>query len=109
MIKRALSVILVLTVFFGGYALIPKKYNLLPVNDAICATNYGGVYQARVTFTYTRIYTGTDQYGNLVTLTAQKTYLKGRNYSVTSSGYDSTNPFINLKSYLSSNFSRLYH
>ena len=47
MTKRILSVILVLTVFFGGYALIPKKYNLLPVNEALCATNYGGVYKAK--------------------------------------------------------------
>lgn len=109
MIKRALSVILVLTVFFGGYALIPKKYNLLPVNDAICATNYGGVYQAKKTFKLSYTYTYRDRYNNIVTVYATKTYQKGKNYTVTSDGKDSNNPYINLKPFLSSNFYLMYH
>ena len=109
MTKRILSVILVLTVFFGGYALIPKKYNPLPVNDAFCATNYGGVYQAKRDWTYSRTYKGTDQYGNQYTIYVSKKYKKGQNYTVTSSGKDSNNPLIDLSSYLSSNFYLMYH
>lgn len=40
MTKRILSVVLVLAVFFGGYAILPKKFNPIPVNDVYAATTF---------------------------------------------------------------------
>ena len=110
MTKRILSVVLVLVVFFGGYAAIPKKYNLLPVNDVFCATNYGGVYQAKKTFTAeTVIATVKGKDGKTYNIVAEKTYYKNQYYTVTDKGYDSQDNLINLKPYLSKNFYRIYH
>lgn len=96
MTKKILSVILVLVVFFGGYAVLPKKYNPLPVNDAFCATNYGGVYRVNRTFTicYTVIYRNMNG-PYIVRLT--KTYKRGQIITLTTKGYDSNNTRINLK------------
>ena len=52
MAKRVLSVILVLTVFFGGYAIIPKKANILPANEVYAVEYYRpGAYKVTCTFT----------------------------------------------------------
>ena len=107
MTKRILSVILVLTVFFGGYALIPKKYNLLPVNEALCATHYGGVYKAKRTFTVTQYTTKYYPNGEIIRKKVTKKYREGSYYTVTRDGYDSVDG-INLSGYLSSNFYLMY-
>ncbi len=46
MAKRILSVILVLVVFFGGYAVLPKKYNPLPTEN-VCAAGVAGAYRIK--------------------------------------------------------------
>lgn len=100
MMKRVLSVIMVLTVFFGGYAVLPKKYNPLPVNDAYCATkNYGGLYYVNKTFT--EYYTGTViTKGGIPMMTKlPKVYKAGSYVSLTPGGYDSSNTKIDLRSY----------
>lgn len=55
MTKRILSVILVLVVFFGGYAALPKKYNLLPTTDVSAAGVRPGAYKVMGTITLTKI------------------------------------------------------
>ena len=108
MTKKILSVFLVLVVFFGGYAVLPKKYNPLPVNDAFCATNYGGVYRADKTFKVVYISSVfVDKYGNKKITKLTKTYYKNRYYTITSNGYDSTNTKICLKNLLY-NFTFVY-
>lgn len=105
MTKRILSVVLVLVVFFGGYSVIPKKYNLLPVNDAYCAKNYGGLYYVNKTFVgdYGGSFSIKD---GIPTITLKgKEYKKGTYVSVTTSGYDSTNTKINLKPFIGNQLS----
>ncbi len=109
MTKRILSVILVLTVFFGGYALIPKKYNLLPVNDAYCATNYGGVYRAKRDFkvcyrTVTIYYSD----GTKVIVKYYKNYSKNQTITLTNAGKDSTDTRVSLVNNMSDLY-LLYH
>lgn len=55
MTKRILSVILVLTVFFGGYALLPKKYNPLPTTNVCAAGVRAGAYKVKAKFTCTKL------------------------------------------------------
>lgn len=101
MMKRVLSVIMVLTVFFGGYAVLPKKYNPLPVNDAYCATkNYGGLYYVNKTFT--AYYTDTViTNGGIPMMTKKSKKYKGGCYvSLTTSGFDGSNTKIDLRSYI---------
>lgn len=56
MAKRILSVILVLVVFFGGYAVLPKKYNPLPSED-VCAAGIAGSYRIKKYGTVYAMYT----------------------------------------------------
>lgn len=99
MMKRLLSVILVLVVFFGGYAVLPKNYNPLPVNDAYCATkNYAGLYYVNETFT--AYYTEHLFFSWFpITYTKTKVYSAGRYISLTPNGYDSTDARFDLSSY----------
>ena len=106
MTKRILSVILVLTVFFGGYTLIPKKYNLLPVNDAICATNYGGVYKVRKTFKVTPVYLTTSKFkfvGDPITFKA------GQIINLTRDGKLSTNKYVDMSKYVNGTYMYLMY
>ncbi len=54
MSKRILSVILVLVVFFGGYALLPKSINPLPTADVSAAGVRPGAYKVMGTMTLTK-------------------------------------------------------
>ncbi len=100
MTKRILSAIMVLIVFFGGYAILPKKYNPLPVDDAYCATkNYGGLYYVNKTFTVW--YTDTILTINKIPMMTKKSkvFKAGTYISLRTDGYDSTNPRIDLRGY----------
>lgn len=99
MMKRVLSVIIVLIVFFSGYAALPKKYNPLPTNDAFCATNYGGLYYVNKTFTAYYTDTYYDRQGISHPVIKTKTYKAGKYVSLTTSGKDSTNTKIDLRQY----------
>ena len=105
MTKRILSVIMVVTLFFAGYSILPKSINPLPVNDAVCASKYGGVYKAKKTFTAT-------YYVTYVKTGLQskrtKTYYKDNYYTLDDCGYDSTCPMCDLKWYID-NFYRVYY
>ena len=105
MTKRILSVVLVLVVFLGGYSVLPKKYNVLPVNDAYCATNYGGLYYVNKKFTVEYDSTFSIKDGIPTITVKTKTYKAGTYVSVTTKGYDSTNSKINLKPYMGSKLS----
>ena len=99
---------MVLIVFFAGYSVLPKKYNPLPMADAICATNYGGVYRPKETFEFVYKITYTNKNGVKTTTYYSKVYYKNKTYTVTDWGYDSNNKSICLVNVLSSKFYRLY-
>lgn len=46
MIKKLLSVVMVLVVFVGGYAALPKEFNPLPAEDVSAATMMKGNFPA---------------------------------------------------------------
>ena len=106
MTKRILSVVLVLVVFFGGYSVLPKKFNLMPVNDAYCATkNYGGLYYVNKGFTINKTVHYKDRWGIPVIDIIHKEYKAGTYISLTNSGYDSNKTQLDLKPYIGKNIS----
>ncbi|MBO7426826.1 MAG: hypothetical protein J6U23_14230 [Clostridiales bacterium] len=94
MIKRLLSIILVLTVFLGGYSLLPKKYNPLPVNDVSAATTFRpGYYLCIKTFVSVTLNT-TDTPSTARTpikVISAKAYNIGELVYIDNRGYDGKN------------------
>lgn len=94
MTKRILSVVLVLAVFFGGYAILPKKFNPILINDVNAATTFkSGYYMCKrgcdiVTYnTAFEACTGTTP----LTVISRKTYNVGEVVYLNKSGCDGAN------------------
>jgi len=88
MTKRILSVIMVLIVFFGGYAALPKKYNPLPTTDVSAATFASGAYKVLAPFTAEKIDWQQElSSGYTITSYVTKRYKCGDVISVKSNGY----------------------
>ncbi|MBO7448747.1 MAG: hypothetical protein J6U54_00115 [Clostridiales bacterium] len=107
MAKRILSVILVLVVFFGGYSIVPKKYNLLPVNDAFCASHYGGVYRVRKDIKISA--SEMASLGYILIGGSSYTIRAGKTITLTRDGILSTSPKISLKKYVDNGYMYLLY
>ena len=107
MTKRILSVILVVVLFFGAYSLVPKKYNLLPVNDAYCANHYGGVYRVKKDIKIS----AKEMADNGYILIGGSEYVirAGKTLTLTREGKLSTYPNISLKKYVDNGYMYLMY
>ncbi len=94
MTKRILSVVLVLAVFFGGYTILPKKFNPIPVNDVNAATIFQpGYYMCKKTCVTVTLNT-TNQACSANTpvyVVSSKAYNVGELVYINRSGYDGKN------------------
>ena len=88
MTKRILSVVLVLVVFFGGYAVLPKKYNPLPTESVYAASYASGGYKLLAPVTlYKEVVIARLSSGYTISELVPKRFSYGTIIGVNSSGY----------------------